>query len=819
MPPHTRTDESTTALDVYFHDLERHPLLDWKGERELARLASAGDAAAQERLVTCNLRFVVGIAKRYQGFGLPLEDLICEGNRGLIRAAQTFDPDRGVRLVTYAARPIIQRINRALDLAPTVRLKGTTPASLWRIRRDIAKLSQAVGEMLSNADLAHALGVDQAVITEALNVPKAFSLDDTYDDTAPALAERLAPDDQLFPDEDAYATERREVVLAVVNSLPEREATLIRLRFGLGSEPPLTQDEVAVRLTPPGQKRISRQRVQQLEAQALKRLQEHGRARHLHPFRQVDDNVEMGDGPTPRLRLPVSRKPAHLPQSTSAPGTAAPDTAQEPRAPLARRLAANVPALQAGAPTTLRTFVVDRIRATSIEWVAAHTDVPVAALQDLVMGIVAPSEAHQKLSRWYEQSVPPDQRVAEIERARPALESRTRPKRGAGSPPRPAGWAFVRGSRADEGFFPRIHSEPTGQSGAGDSLVEIRELAQERTARVGGRRVAAEMGVSQEDLRLFLAGGIPRDPIDYRIVRWSQAVRPDDNVAGDYREISVETLREFLIDLVSHSSLGAVARAAGVGKNGLHKFITRATEHPHGRTHRLLGLHYLRIRQASTTPTAAASAGTSLGAPVAAEPTPAAPGPLAGVVDTAPSPPLRERHSPSSRGDTAEQTAGTPPDTSKHEATDKPAATAAKPRPLSTRMIPERREPPARPTDSGHPPPEHLRCYYLGLALRTSVNALAGPLGVSDRELIRFLQGGDGDATLLGRLATDYRARALIRNGALEALLADMDEVAAASTREVIVAAVEGGYRESGILATALLACPADQPGAAGPPR
>jgi RNA polymerase primary sigma factor len=231
------------GLDIYFRDLLRHPLLTAEEERELGRAAQAGDKAARERLVTSNLRFVVTIAKRYQEFGLPLEDLICEGNRGLIRAAEKFDPERGARFLSYAVTWITAKIDRAIEHAPVVRRK-TAHQQARVVRRAAAKLSQRLGATPTTAEIAHAFAMEETDVAAALNVHHALSLDKTFEDSTGTLLDLLENEDEVLPDEGAYDAERQETIAAVLDTLPEREAMLLRLLFGL-DEAALTRGQIA----------------------------------------------------------------------------------------------------------------------------------------------------------------------------------------------------------------------------------------------------------------------------------------------------------------------------------------------------------------------------------------------------------------------------------------------------------------------------------------------------------------------------------------------------------------------------------------------
>src|SRR5215207_6712823 len=159
-----------TSLDLYLREIGEYPLLTPAQERALARRGRAGDRAAAEALVTCNLRFVVMIAKKYQHLGLSLEDLIHEGNVGMLLAAPKFDPDHGARFVSYASWWVRQSIHKALGRAMPVRPKGADEARLRRIRKHAARLAQRFAGEPTLADVADAAGVETVDVAHALNL-------------------------------------------------------------------------------------------------------------------------------------------------------------------------------------------------------------------------------------------------------------------------------------------------------------------------------------------------------------------------------------------------------------------------------------------------------------------------------------------------------------------------------------------------------------------------------------------------------------------------------------------------------------------------
>ena len=802
MTAFSESDTGTAGLDLYFRDLLRHPVLSVEEERQIGREAQSGNTAARERLITANLRFVVSVAKRYQGAGLPLEDLICEGNKGLIRAAETFDPERGFRFVSYAVSWIIVRIDRALEYAPVARRKGSAPKDARRVRRAAAKLSQLLGATPTTAEVAHAFALEEADVADALNVHHALSLDQTFPDTTTTLLDSLGSPDEALPDEHAFEAERRDVITAVLDTLPEREAKILRLRFGL-DDGPLTQEQVAAIFG------VKRQRVQQLESQALGRLREHSRAVHLLPFHEATEDAAGTGGDEATTPLALSRprtSPAvHAPRPESREQvTAAAPTGTER---IARQPWDTAPALsvrrEPGSLLTLRSFVVERVAGSSIHAVADISGVPAEELRDYLFGIQLPTASFQRVRRWYEEAVPGTQRTVETEPSSPGTPSdEVEPKVTAVAPgsrsTASGGWGFVRGRGRDalgmsrERGTTRRAARRTDSSGeakvprrrvvegeaAASLFAEIRECARARADRLSGQRVAAEIGMPRNTFWNFLHGARPRDQFASKILRWYENVPREEVEAppSRYRSVPVATLRDFMQEEAERTSIGRAAQAAGVGKNGLAKFIAGETRQPHPRTLRLLALYYLR-RQAET------SAGT---ADSERREAPASP-PLridgAAEVGTTLATPAHEY--PLDGRDARDD------DGNGH--CSRGAASGDAPREGVT--LPGG----SAPAVPGAVVSEsELRGYYLGVALRTSMAELASSARVAAPDLARFLHGADAAEDVLDALQFDYGHRAVIKAHAIDALLDDIDPVARLNTRRRIILAVARGHRMGG---------------------
>jgi RNA polymerase primary sigma factor len=269
---------SRENLRVYLKEIARIPVLDRDAEAALARRVRAGDAAAKARLTEANLRLVVQIARRYLNRGLPLPDLIEEGNLGLLRAVEKFDPDRGTRFSTYATWWIRQAIVRALaNQARTIRLPVHVELLLGRYKREQQRLTQALERPPTIEELAAALGtsVEQVEELEELRL-QPVSLETPIGE-AGRLSDLVA-DPSADPSQ-ALATLFRERadLASVLDDLAANERTVLRRRFGLEGDPPEKLEAIGQRLG------LTRERIRQIEAAGLRKLRALLRARGVEP--------------------------------------------------------------------------------------------------------------------------------------------------------------------------------------------------------------------------------------------------------------------------------------------------------------------------------------------------------------------------------------------------------------------------------------------------------------------------------------------------------------------------------------------------------
>jgi RNA polymerase primary sigma factor len=260
---------STDSLQLFLNELGRHPLLTAAEEVELAKRVERGDLRAKERMINSNLRLVVSIAKRYQGHGVPLLDLIQEGTIGLNRAVEKFDYRKGFKFSTYATWWIKQAVQRAIAAqSRTIRVPTHVHERRQKLGRTARKLELELGREATHEELAAASGLALKHVDEALGVVEArVSLNKVLgDDSGTELGDLFA--DEQFDDPALAADEslRRDAVRRALERLPERTRRIVELRYGFGNGEPQSLEAIARELG------ITRERVRQLEGEALTSL-------------------------------------------------------------------------------------------------------------------------------------------------------------------------------------------------------------------------------------------------------------------------------------------------------------------------------------------------------------------------------------------------------------------------------------------------------------------------------------------------------------------------------------------------------------------
>ena len=262
-------EQSRANLAVYLGEISRIPVLSREEEHALAARVRAGDAKAKERMVEANLRLVVQIARRYLNRGLPLSDLIEEGNLGLLRAVDKFDPERGTRFATYATWWIRQAVVRALaNQARTIRLPVHVELLLARYMREQRRLTQVLGRTPDTAELASALGISEHEVEELEEVrQQPVSLDSPIgDERESTLGDIIADRGAERPDSFVSLFRDRAELVSVLDDLASNERTVLRRRFGLEGDPPETLEVIGQRL------KLSRERIRQIETAGIRKL-------------------------------------------------------------------------------------------------------------------------------------------------------------------------------------------------------------------------------------------------------------------------------------------------------------------------------------------------------------------------------------------------------------------------------------------------------------------------------------------------------------------------------------------------------------------
>ncbi len=278
-----RSGDGEDILRVYLSEIARAPLLTREEEAALGRRIERGDRAAYQRLVESNLRLVVAVAKRYVGHGVPLLDLIQEGNRGLLRAAEKFDWRRGLKFSTYAHWWIRQAITRALATqARTVRLPVHVHDTLTRLTRVTDRLRQDLGREPTPGEVARATGLSAALVRDLVQVAQEpVSLDLPVGEEEDAtLGEFVSDRGALAPEQPVFAALERQALARALAELTPRERRVLTLRFGLAGTRPRTLDEVGRIFG------VTRERVRQIQNRALAKLRHPDRLAALRALRE-----------------------------------------------------------------------------------------------------------------------------------------------------------------------------------------------------------------------------------------------------------------------------------------------------------------------------------------------------------------------------------------------------------------------------------------------------------------------------------------------------------------------------------------------------
>ena len=280
-----KDDITDDSVRMYLREIGKIPLLSLEKETELAEKAMQGDQRAKDKMAEANMRLVVSIAKRYSGRGLELLDLIQEGNTGLLRAVDKFDPSKGFKFSTYATWWIRQAITRAIaDQARTIRIPVHMVETINKLMRTSRRLTQELNREPTNQELAKEMDMDVEKIEYIQKIKQDItSLDagigrDGEEGEESTLGDFIEDEDTASPEESATVQLLKEQVREILSTLSDRERKILEMRFGLNGTKSHTLEEVGLEFA------VTRERIRQIEAKALMKLKKHKDSKKLHEY-------------------------------------------------------------------------------------------------------------------------------------------------------------------------------------------------------------------------------------------------------------------------------------------------------------------------------------------------------------------------------------------------------------------------------------------------------------------------------------------------------------------------------------------------------
>ncbi len=274
--------EDDNILSIYLKEINKIPLLTREEEDYNARQAAKGDKKAQEALIRANLRFVVNVAKKYQNQGLPLVDIISEGNIGLMNAIERYDVDRGYHFISYAVWWIRQAILKAIcEKSRMIRLPLNRANELVQIEKARKNLQTENGMDPEIKDIADILELDKSHVSDLINISRdLISLESPVNQDKDASLVGDFVENELYraPDEVMIEKSLREDINTILATLSEKEAEILQYRFGLNGKRPMSLKEIGDKY------RLTKERIRQIEKKAIKRLQHPTRSQLLKSY-------------------------------------------------------------------------------------------------------------------------------------------------------------------------------------------------------------------------------------------------------------------------------------------------------------------------------------------------------------------------------------------------------------------------------------------------------------------------------------------------------------------------------------------------------
>ncbi len=272
------------SVKMYLREIGKIPLLTQEEEQKLAVKAAKGNKKAKDKMVEANMRLVVSIAKRYSGRGLDFLDLIQEGNTGLLRAVEKFDPEKGFKFSTYATWWIRQAITRAIaDQARTIRIPVHMVETINKVLRASRKLTAELNREPTIEEIAKEMDMDVEKVDYVMRIKQDIaSLDQSVgkdgDDEDSVLGDFVEDEDRISPEDSAANQMLKEQLADIISTLSEREQKIIKLRFGIGGGRPHTLEEVGAEFS------VTRERIRQIEAKALSKLRKNKDTKKLQEY-------------------------------------------------------------------------------------------------------------------------------------------------------------------------------------------------------------------------------------------------------------------------------------------------------------------------------------------------------------------------------------------------------------------------------------------------------------------------------------------------------------------------------------------------------